>query len=323
MTRPRDQLVSVTDTPYYHIVSRCVRRTFLCGYDRQTGKSYEHRRQWIEERIRLLSSVFTIDLCAYAVMSNHYHLVIKLCPEQAEDWGRDEILERWCSLFKGSRLVQRYLAGERLGEAEDNAVEEAVQVYRKRLCSLSWFMKCLNESIARDANREDACTGHFWESRFKSQALLTEQALLSCMAYVDLNPVRAAMAETPETSDHTSIKERLTPTFNLREAIHTQSQQGFLNQFNLPLKPLLHFEGNETNTPQRGVLFSLMDYLSLVDYTGRCLRPGKRGHIPDTQPPILNRLGITASDWLTQATEFEARYGEITRGQRDQRRKAA
>ncbi|MCH8499620.1 MAG: transposase, partial [Marinobacter sp.] len=176
MTRPRDQLVSITDTPYYHIVSRCVRRTFLCGYDRQTGKSYEHRRQWIEERIRLLSSIFTIDLCAYAVMSNHYHLVIKLCPEQAEDWDRDEVLERWCCLFKGSRLVQRYLAGERLGEAEDNAVEEVVQVYRKRLCSLSWFMKCLNESIARDANREDACTGHFWESRFKSQALLTEQA---------------------------------------------------------------------------------------------------------------------------------------------------
>ncbi|MCH8498598.1 MAG: transposase, partial [Marinobacter sp.] len=188
--------------------------------------------------------------------------------------------------------------------------------------SLSWFMKCLNESIARDANREDACTGHFWESRFKSQALLTEQALLSCMAYVDLNPVRAAMAETPETSNHTSIKERLTPSFNLRDAIQTQSQQGFLHQFNLPLKPLLHFEGNETNAPQQGVLFSLMDYLSLLDYTGRCIRPGKRGHIPDTQPPILNRLGITTSDWLTQATEFEVRYGEITRGHRDHRRKA-
>ena len=165
MPRPREQLISVSDTPYYHIVSRCVRRTYLCGHDRQTGKSYEHRRQWIEERIRLLSSLFAIDVCAYAVMSNHYHLVVKLSPEQGEGWTDDEVLARWNSLYKGPLIVQRYLKGEGLKEAERRFLERTVDVYRQRLTDSSWFMKCLNEPIAREANREDDCTGHFYEGR--------------------------------------------------------------------------------------------------------------------------------------------------------------
>ncbi|ARU55659.1 hypothetical protein OLMES_1584 [Oleiphilus messinensis] len=106
MTVPRDRLVSLADTLYYHIVSRCVRRTFLCGADHQTGQSFEHRRQWIEDRIRSLSSLFTVDICAYAVMSNHYHLVIKLNPNEALDWSQDDVLARWCSVFKGPLIVQ-------------------------------------------------------------------------------------------------------------------------------------------------------------------------------------------------------------------------
>ncbi|SES67734.1 hypothetical protein SAMN04487962_101139 [Marinobacter segnicrescens] len=323
MPRPREQLVAVSDTPYYHVVSRCVRRTFLCGYDRETGTDYEHRRQWIEERARLLSSLFAIDLCAYAVMSNHYHLVVKLCPEQSEAWTDDDVLERWCSLYKGPLIVQRYLKGERLMEAERRFLERTVSVYRTRLTDLSWFMKCLNEPIAREANREDGCTGHFWESRFKSQALLTEQALLSCMAYVDLNPVRAAMAETPESSDHTSIKERLAPQINLAQAIQNQLDSGYLRQFPVSLKPLLNFEGSERNGVQRGILFSLRDYLELVDYTGRLIHPAKRGTIPAHTPPILARLGLTPDEWLQEACEFEARYARNQRAEQGRRRRAA
>ncbi|MFC4259071.1 transposase [Marinobacter lacisalsi] len=323
MPRPREQQISIADTPYYHIVSRCVRRTFLCGVDRHTGQSYEHRRQWIEQRIRLLSSIFTIDLCAYAVMSNHYHLVVKLCPEQAVSWGDDEVLGRWTSLFKGSLLVQRYQAGDVLHEAEQRSVKQTIDVYRQRLTDLSWFMKCLNESIAREANREDDCTGHFWESRFKSQALLSEQALLSCMAYVDLNPVRADMAKTPETSDYTSIQERIAPRFNLAEAVQSQSEQFFLKQFPLPLKPLLNFEGAARHEPQRGILFSLNDYLELVDYTGRIINSDKRGQIQENQPPILKRLELSTEEWLAEATEFEDRYHDNRRAHLDRRRSAA
>ncbi len=145
MARARKYLVSVIDTPYYHVYSRCVRRAYLCGVDRLTGKSYEHRRAWIEDRVRVLSSLFSIDLCAYAIMSNHYHLVVKLNPCESDQWSDDEVLQRWTSLFRGPLLVQRYRAGESLDLAEENTVRDIAAVYRNRLGSLSWFMKCLNE----------------------------------------------------------------------------------------------------------------------------------------------------------------------------------
>ena len=209
MTQARRELVSLEATPYYHCISRCVRRAFLCGEDRVSGQSFEHRRQWIVERMKVLSQVFALDVCAYAVMSNHYHLVLRLRPERAQAWSDEEVLARWSELFSGPLLVRRFLSSERLGKAELQRVARFAATYRERLCDLSWFMRCLNESIARRANAEDRCKGRFWEGRFKTQALLDEAAVLSCMAYVDLNPIRAGLAQTPEGSDFTSIQERI------------------------------------------------------------------------------------------------------------------
>jgi hypothetical protein len=306
MTRPRKALVSISDTPYYHITSRCVRRAFLCGVDDYSGQCYEHRRQWIIDRLRLLSSLFAIDLCAYAVMSNHYHLAVKLCPEQLDGLSDDDIVNRWCSLFKGPLLVQRYRSGESLSTAEYETISDIIGVWRKRLMNLSWFMRCLNQPIAFQANREDNCRGKFWESRFISQALTSDEALLSCMTYIDLNPIRAAMADTPETSDYTSIQERLQPTFDLTEAIKEQTRQKELRCFETPLKPLLHFDQAQTNNAQTGILFSFADYLALVDWTGRAIRDDKRGFIDNNCPPILERLSISSKQWLINTTRFEA-----------------
>jgi len=306
MTRPRKALISLADTPYYHVTSRCVRRAFLCGVDQYSGRNYEHRRLWVVDRIRLLSSLFAIDVCAYAVMSNHYHLVLKLCPSQLDELTDEQIMERWCALFKGPLLVQRHRNGEPLSAVERLTVSDIVKVWRSKLSSISWFMRCLNQTIARQANLGDKCTGKFWECRFTSQALKTEEALLSCMAYVDLNPIRAGMASSPETSDHTSIQERVRPTFSLKKAIKRQCQRGDLFDFKTPLKPLLHLEGSMKNQHQTGILYAFRDYLELVDWTGRMIRVDKRGFIDNALPPILARLGISAEQWLVNTTDFEA-----------------
>ena len=198
MTRPRSSLVSLSDTPWYHVVCRCVRRAFLCGDDALTGKNHDHRRAWIVDRVKQLAGVFAIDVAAYAVMSNHYHLVLRVDAARARGWSNEEVLRRWTQLFDGPKLVQTRLSdqADALDAASLARVEEWAETYRARLMDISWFMRVLNETIARQANAEDKVTGRFWEGRFKSQALLDEQAILTAMTYVDLNPIRAAMAET-------------------------------------------------------------------------------------------------------------------------------
>jgi len=308
MTRPRREQVALSATPYYHITSRCVRRAFLCGVDHKSGQSYEHRRQWVEDRIRLLSSLFAVDVAAYAVMSNHYHIVVKLVPDEVLTVPDETILRRWGCLYKGPLLLQRHLSGETLDVAESKHLAELASVYRDRLASLGWFMKCLNEPIARRANREDQCTGHFWEARYKSQPLINEAALLSCMAYVDLNPVRARIAPTPEASEHTSAKERVAPTFDPAAAVRSQLQEGALQNFMSPIKPLLPFSDERSGYAGEHLPFAFSDYLTLLDATGRHVRRGKRGVIDSFQPPILQRLGIDPPRWITHATEFERQF---------------
>jgi REP element-mobilizing transposase RayT len=224
MTRPRSSLISLSDTPWYHVVSRCVRRAFLCGHDAHSGRCFDHRREWIVEWIMRLAAIFSLDVAAYAVMSNHYHIVLRVDVERAKNWSVEEVLQRWTQLFTGPVLVQRYLSAdrERMKPSEIARVEQFAEEYRERFMNISWFMRILNQNIARQANSEDQVTGHFWEGRFKSQALLDETALLSAMAYVDLNPIRAGIAQTPEESDFTSIKSRIEGLATVEAAIDTQ-----------------------------------------------------------------------------------------------------
>ena len=162
------------------------------------------------------------------------------------------------------------MRNELLSDNEWISLKETIAIYRQRLYDISWLMASLSEPIARQANKEDGCTGRFWEGRFKSQALLGDAAVLSCMAYVDLNPIRAKMATTPVTSEHTSIQKRT-------EAIQNNKCQ--------PYK-LLTFVGNPRQDIPHGIAFSLQDFCELVGTTGRIIRADKVGAIDAAQSPF-------------------------------------
>lgn len=297
MTKPRSNQVSLEATPYYHVTSRCVRKAFLCGYDRDSHTSYEHRREWVESRIAELAEIFCIDIAAYAVMSNHYHIVVHINQANAFSLDNDQIIERWHKLFKLPDLINRQRKGETLTKSDLYAIDQWVQDRRSRLYCLSWFMRCLNEPLARMANEEEDCKGRFWEGRYKSQALLDEAALFTCMSYVDLNPIRAQMANTPEESDYTSIQSRIKSDQTHQK--HTR-----------PVR-LQHFIGNERQVQAEGIPFSLHDYLQLVDYSGRAILENKRGAIPSHLSPILSRLGINQDNWLDNVSQFEQRFNLV------------
>lgn len=302
MTIARSLQVSLADTPYYHCVSRCVRRAFLCGKNHYSGKNYEHRRGWVEERILAMQSVFCIDVCAYAVMSNHYHVVLHVDHQRAKALSAKEVLSRWLSLFKGSALMQRFQKSDTLNEAELDAVGLVVEEWRSRLSDISWFMRCCNEWLARESNKEDNCTGRFWEGRFKSQALLDEKALAACMAYVDLNPVRAKMAKLPEDSDFTSEQKRAASAkVSKRQGKNPER----INQQAINLYP---FAGNPRNTQPKGLPFRLLDYLALLDWTSRKIRNNKRSFVDIDAPVILQRLNIEPDEFIIAATQFESRF---------------
>ena len=304
MTTARKTVVDVKEVGVYHCISRCVRRAFLCGLDDYTGIDYEHRREWIADRLKELSSIFGMEVFAYAVLSNHLHVVVRNRPDLAGTWSAEEVARRWCRLFpkrNGS------------GEAEppsDEAIAafiadaERVGICRERLGDISWFMRCLNEPIARRANREDKCTGRFWEGRFKCQRLMDAGAMLACMAYVDLNPVRARIAESLEDSLFTSVYDRLVaerakkrlegvrkvaaPTFAQKELIVREEAAAKRSDW------LLNLDGPESPFAGMGLEY----YLSLVEWTGRNIRQDKPGYIPFELKPTLERFELDTENWV-------------------------
>ena len=286
MGYPRSQLVVPGTSGTYHCVARCVRRAFLCGEDALTGRCFDHRKDWIEARLLELAGIFSLSVLAYAVMSNHVHVVLRVEPEHAAAWSDAEVAERWVQLFPArvDGEIDAEACRRKACVLSGNA--ERIAVLRERLADLSWFMRCLAEPVARLANAEDRGTGRFWEGRFRCQALLDDDAVLACMAYVDLNPVRAGLADTLGESDHTSIKRRMKSP---------PSQQA---------QPLCATAG----PPAAGFLpVSEADYIRLVDWAGRQLHRGKRGFIADDAPPALG-LRIDTAAWLTKVNGVESRF---------------
>lgn len=224
----RSQIVVEDEVGVYHCIAQCVRRAFLCGVDQYTGKDHSQRKEWILDRLRELAGLFAIEVCGYCVLSNHLHLVLRNRPDIAGQWSDEEIARRWSRVFPS-----RDDATGELVEPDEHdlamlmANSDRLAGLRKRLASLSWFMRCLCENIARAANREDGTSGRFWAGRFKSVALLDEAAILACSVYVDLNPIRAGIATTPEESPYTSGRDRI------RSMVQTSTKRALKDESSL------------------------------------------------------------------------------------------
>jgi REP element-mobilizing transposase RayT len=316
----RRDILADAEVQVFHVVNRCVRRTHLCGRDPLSRKDYSHRREWIRQRLEFLAGVFAVEILSYAVMSNHLHVVVRTRPDVAESWSDDEIARRWWNLFPKRKGGVEGVAEPTVEELQQiRNSTGGVKEKRRRLSNLSWFMKCLCEPIAKRANHDDEVRGHFWESRYKAQPLLDEMAIAACMAYVDLNPVRAGIAESPETSNFTGVQARIQDR-QLNRGEHSDDghkarledgrHAGWLSPVELAK---VEEKSPEKQTARRasskGCLGMTLDqYLQLLDWTGRQWRPGKSGVISPALQPILERLDCTVESWLDLVSNFRRRF---------------
>ncbi len=337
MALPRSKYVQEGQEGVYHCFSRCVRRAFLYGFDDLTHRDFSHRKTWLVDRLRHLAAIFAIDVCAYSVMENHYHTILRTRPDIVAGWSDQEVATRWLTLFP--RHHKRMPAEEQI-QALMHCSEQIAKL-RKRLSSLSWFMGRLNEFIARAANKEDGVKGRFWESRFKCQALLDDAAIAACMAYVDLNPIRAGLAATPEDSGFTSIQERIrawqkqtmptpsVPTETAQEILSGSLPSNMLipekdREISNPIPQCLSTMSDSidgatlsaswlcpisSESPRRGILqMTAAEYFDLVDKSGRMTRSDKRGAIDADLAPILLRIGANPEAWLETVSTFGSKF---------------
>ncbi len=299
MTLARAHLVDPSVTRWYHCVTRCVRRALLLA------EGTCNRKDWIEKRLEELAQIFAISVGGFSVLDNHLHVLVRLDSDVATGWSDEEVVRRWGRLFpprdksRQPLPVTNYWVQWRLQDAD------WVAKARTRLASLSWFMKCLKERLSRLANKQDEAKGAFFESRFKSVAILDDESLLATCAYIDLNPVAAGIVEVPEASPYTSITARVENVkAQGRSSDLTAAKQGSVagSSASAGLEEPIWLcpieDRRKLDSCREGMLegFPLGSYLLLVDYTGRLFRDGK-AVISAELSGILERLGSSAENW--------------------------
>jgi hypothetical protein len=314
----RAEVFHPREVSVFHCLNRCVRRCFLCGQDAVSGKDYEYRKAWLEERLAFLAGNFGIDVLGFSIMSTHFHVILRNRPDVVETWSDEEAARRWWQVCPARKTES--------GEPEEPTTAELAAIsgnpqrlaeIRLRLSDISWFMRQVAEPVARRANREDGCTGRFWQGRFKAVKLCDEAALLACSVYVDLNPLRAGCAATPEESEHTSARRRIEELAQGTCDNPASAQADSTAEPRPPADWLAPLPLDERAAPgpapsalatrasDKGFLpLPLADYLDLLDWTGRQAARGKAGTVPAHLAPILERLDIPAEAWLELSLGF-------------------
>ena len=341
----RVEVFAADEVAIVHVMNRTVRRCFLLGDDAFSGKNFDHRKVWLDEQLIHQARHFGIDLLCQAILSNHFHLILRSRPDVVKEWSDVEIARRWLMLCPQRRDEKRQPMEPT--ESEINSIvnnKEKLSTVRIRLSDISWWMRLLSQNIAQRANREDSEVGKFFQARYRAVRLLDETAILACAAYVDLNPIRAALADTIERSDFTSAQKRAaglgrefsvgTVEFSV-DADTSDDDAGDVQVSDRPvvelvdesrvgdtsynggrhLAPVELRGGSSTIGPCRnrqgarcsnkGFLpMSTADYLSLLDWTARQTRSGKRGATPKQFAPLFDRLGISAEIWCRLVKDF-------------------
>lgn len=337
--RNRRDVLADGEIQVVHCINRCVRRAYLCGQDPLTGTDYEHRRELIRHRMEFLAGIMGVEVLGYAVMSNHFHCILRSRHDVVATWTDTEIAQKWWMLCPARKSKDGSPAEPTVFEL--NSIrndKKGLREKRDRLSSISWFMRFLSEKIAKEANKQDQCSGRFWEGRFKSQVLLDDAAILTCLQYVDLNPIRAKIAATPEASNFTSVQDRMVDLKAAAEecsvdripcsgnvgalrdledvpasarrhfdtAVEHGSRAGWLAPIPLePRRQAVRTKKTVRRAANTGVLsIGLGDYLDLLDWTGRQIRTGKRGSMPDHLQPLMDRLGISSEMWVDCVVNF-------------------
>ena len=304
----RSEVFDPQEVAIAHLYNRTCRRCFLMGFDQVSGKNFDHRKAWIEEYLKQFAQAFGIDLLAYAILSNHFHLILRSRPDVVATWSDDEVARRWLMLCPHRRKSD----GSPLPPSEPEIKSIAgcpikCQEIRERLSSFSWWMRLLCQRVAMRANHEEQESGRFFQDRFRATRLVDEASLLACASYVDLNVIRAAMAETLEQSDHTSVQKRV-EVLKKGESRSCDDADAFLaplaiNELHDPVGPCASSTGKRCS--DKGFLgLQLVDYLALLDWTARQVAAGKRGVTPSATPSILVRLGLEPSAWCELVKDF-------------------
>ena len=303
-----------------HVFNRVVRRCLLFGDDPVTGKNYDHRKGWIEDLIALQAKYFAIDLLGFSIMSNHFHQILRSRPDVAATWEAAEVARHWLLLCPKRKGPDGQAPEPKQNEINSicNDLPKLKQI-RRRLSDISWWMRLLCQKIAQRANREDEIPGKFWESRFQSVKILDETGLLACAAYVDLNPIRAALVELLEESDYTSAQRRISALLlEQQQAAVASDDQESPTAAERPdrfLSPLtidelrdeigVHLNTTGDRCSDKGFLnMSVQSYIELLDWTARSIAPGKRGVTPANVPAVLERLGLEPAAWCELAENF-------------------
>ena len=328
----RAEVFAADEVAIVHVMNRVVRRCFLLGDDPVTGKNYDHRKQWIDDQLVQQAKYFGLDLLCQAIMSNHFHLVLRSRPDVVAEWDDAEVARRWLMLCPAARDEHRQPIAPtefELNQIRNN--KEKLAEIRRRLSDISWWMRLLSQNIAQRANQDDGDVGKFWQARYRAVRLLDETAMLACAAYVDLNPIRAAMAETIEDSDYTSAQKRagdlrsrgsadgirvsgkagqednprLAPggSRGRRSARHLTPVD--LKERTAKPGPDVHKGGCRCSN--KGFLpISTVQYLELLDWTARQVVQGKTGATPKHVPPLMQRLGLSEETWCSLVKDFRS-----------------